>query len=105
MNVWVREVAGWALVLLGLILLGEACLFVINKRIFSAGPFLFAGFVVFRGGLHLVKVATAARACRDAAGPAPSRAVARPVRAKTFAPGTPRGNVEPGPSVARQARN
>lgn len=98
MSVWIREVAGWALVLLGLILFGEACLFVINKRIFSAGPFLFAGFVVFRGGLHLVKVATAARACRDAAAPAAPRQVARPVRARTFHPGTPRGGVEPGPT-------
>lgn len=99
MNVWVREVAGWALVLLGLILFGEACLFVINKRIFSAGPFLFAGFVVFRGGLHLVKVATAARACRDAT-PAPApRAVARPVRGRSYTPGTPRGAVEPGPAA------
>ncbi len=99
MNVWVREVAGWALVLLGLILFGEACLFVINKRIFSAGPFLFAGFVVFRGGLHLVKVATAARACREAVGPiAGPRVVARPVRLRSFTPGTPRGNVEPGPA-------
>ncbi|QEL13897.1 hypothetical protein [Limnoglobus roseus] len=98
MSVWVREVAGWALVLLGLIFFGEACLFVINKRLFSAGPFLFAGFVIFRGGLHLVKVATAARACRDVETPAPLRQVLRVARPKTFNPGTPRGGVVPGPN-------
>lgn len=97
MTIWVREVAGWALVLLGIVLFGEACLFVINKRIFSAGPFLFAAFVIFRGGLHLVKVATAARACRDVAPIPPARTVARPMRSRTFTPGTPRGGVEPGP--------
>jgi hypothetical protein len=103
MSVWVREVAGWALVLLGLILFGEACLFVINKRIFSAGPFLFAGFVVFRGGLHLVKVATAARACQSAAEPVAARPVARAVRTRSFQPGTPRGNVVPGPTGPARA--
>ncbi len=102
MSVWVREVAGWSLVLLGLILFGEACLFVINKRLFSAGPFLFAGFVIFRGGLHLIKVATAARACRDAEQPAPLRQVLRAVRPKTFTPGTPRVGVVPGPTSARR---
>lgn len=103
MSVWVREVVGWALVLVGLILFGEACLFVVNKRVVSAGPFLLAGFVVFRGGLHLVKVATAARACRQFDPPPAARPVLRAVRPKSFTPGTPRGGVVPGPTVARRA--
>lgn len=101
MSVKLREVFGWLLVLIGLGLFAAACLSVANRRIFSSGPFIVAGFVVFRGGLHLIKVATAAYACQQAAAPAGPRAVARAVaRPKSFTPGTPRGGVVPGPNGA-----
>jgi hypothetical protein len=65
MRFWVREVAGWLLVCLGLFLFYScfALLMTDRPRIFEAGPLTFIGFVVFRGGIHLLKVAVAARVC------------------------------------------
>jgi hypothetical protein len=104
MHVIIREIAGWALVLLGVLIFGEACLRVFNRRIFDAGPLMFIGFVIFRGGLHLVKVATAARACQMGVKEiVTERKVVRAIRQKTFKPGTPRGNVIPGPNSGPRA--
>jgi hypothetical protein len=64
---WVREIAGWLLVLLGLFIFGlvyDLC----NRdrpRLFDAGMVLVIGIFVFRGGIHLLKVAVAARLCRQ----------------------------------------
>jgi hypothetical protein len=99
MHVIIREIAGWALVLLGVLLFGEAMLQVLSKRIFSAGPFVFAAFVIFRGGLHLIKVATAARACaQGSALPNREQKVVRALRPQTIRPGAPRANAVPGPN-------
>lgn len=66
MTVWLREVAGWLLVLAGL---GAFALcyyeFALNKRVIVAGFLLAIGFWVFRGGQHLLKVAIAGRMCRE----------------------------------------
>jgi len=63
---WLREVAGWALVLLGLLTFG-VCWFVLlrNGKVFAAGPTVLIGIFLFRGGIHLLKVAVAARICRQ----------------------------------------
>ena len=60
---WGRELAGWLLVLLGLFLLLVCVL-----DLLSAAPHItfsplvsVIGIVVFRGGIHLLKVAVAAR--------------------------------------------
>lgn len=82
---WSREVAGWALILGGLYAFLSAYNLLLNKRIFEAGPVVFIGFIVFRGGVHVLKVAVAAQASRtlpEASQPGTrriTRGAARPV--------------------------
>jgi hypothetical protein len=100
---WSREVAGWVLVLGGLYAFWTAYSLLLSKRIFEATPMVFIGFIVFRGGVHILKVAVAAQAARslpDAAQPAARRAArgtARPVGP------TPASAVLPGRKPARAA--
>ena len=63
---WSREVAGWLLILGGLFFFLAAYNLLLNRRVFEAGPLVFVGFIVFRGGIHLLKVAVAARICTQA---------------------------------------
>jgi hypothetical protein len=67
MNFWLREVAGWALVVLGLLIFLMCFQFLTASAIFEAWPLAIVGIVVFRGGIHLLKVAVAARVCLEAA--------------------------------------
>ena len=68
MRYWWRETAGWALVLLCLLIFGWAILLLtVYHGIFESGPMVLAGIFVFRGGIHLLKVAVAARVCMEAA--------------------------------------
>ena len=61
--VWAREIAGWVLLGVGLAAFAVCYLvFLLDRRGVSAAVLGFIGFVVFRGGLHLLKVAMAARA-------------------------------------------
>lgn len=64
MTYWLREIAGWLLVLAGLYFFAQAYDFLLRKRVFEAGPTVVIGFVIFRGGIHLLKVAVAAQAAR-----------------------------------------
>lgn len=88
---YVREVAGWVLMVLGLWLFYQSYGFVINRNYVGSGPALLMGIVVFRGGIHLLKVAVAARVCQQA--PVESRPTigrahpARPHRPVTVVPG------------------
>lgn len=89
MRFWIREVAGWLLVVVGLAAFYVGYRLLVDAPghyLLEAGPVFFAGFVVFRGGIHLLKVAVAARVClqaqdrlRPAVGPA--------VRARAPVPG------------------
>ena len=65
MRFWIRELAGWILMALGLYVLFIALVFLVNAppRIIEAGPLTLIGIIVFRGGIHLLKVAVAARVC------------------------------------------
>jgi hypothetical protein len=65
MTTWIRELAGWILVLAGLavfLLVYEYCE---RRWIFEAGILTLVGVIVFRGGILLLKVAIAARVCRQ----------------------------------------
>jgi hypothetical protein len=63
MRFWIREVAGWALVALGLFIFYRCYEFLRDHMIFESGACSLIGFIVFRGGIHLLKVAVAARVC------------------------------------------
>jgi hypothetical protein len=58
---WVRELAGWTLVAGGLVLFLFCLGFLQDRQVVEASVLATIGVVVFRGGIHLVKVATAAR--------------------------------------------
>jgi hypothetical protein len=89
---WLREIAGWLLILVGLWLFYLSYfVWVKSGKPIQAGPSVIMGMVIFRGGIHLLKVAVAARVCRQA--PTEERAkpvaltVGRPQRPKTVIPG------------------
>jgi hypothetical protein len=62
---WFRELAGWALVLLGLYILFVSVDMLLPPKsaLLTGPPVGIFGIVVFRGGIHLLKVALAARVC------------------------------------------
>lgn len=102
MSYWAREVAGWVLVVIGLVVFWNTYDLLLRKRVFEAGPSAFIGFIVFRGGIHLLKVAVAAQAARalpDVHVVKRVRPIARPVGptpAKSVLPG-PKAAANPGP--------
>lgn len=64
---WVREIAGWLLVLFSLYLLRMGLLFVMDlqtPRIVESAVVVFAGLGVLRAGIMLVRISTAARVCQ-----------------------------------------
>lgn len=61
-----REILGWLLVALGVALFLIAYVeFLRQRRVFEAGLLIFPGFIVFRGGIHMLKVAIASRIVSD----------------------------------------
>ena len=66
MRFWIREIAGWALVGFGLLVFVQCFTMLINGRYIGAGSWTLIGIIVFRGGIHLLKVAVAARVCLQA---------------------------------------
>jgi hypothetical protein len=65
---WVREILGWVLVILGLYVF-LVCLAILlrpNPSILEAPALVVIGIIVFRGGIHMLKVAVAARVCMQA---------------------------------------
>jgi hypothetical protein len=68
MRFWIRELAGWLLIALGLYVFFTCYVILVNQgpHLLEAGPLTVIGFIVFRGGIHLLKVATAARICLHA---------------------------------------
>lgn len=56
-----REIAGWLLVLIGLIVFLLSGMLLYAGWILTAPPVAFIGFIVFRGGIHVLKVSVASR--------------------------------------------
>ena len=104
MRFWLRELAGWVLVMLGLYVFAICVGMLVSDRpwIISAGPLTLIGIIVFRGGIHLLKVAVAARVCLHA-----QREAERPPGGEPKAAGRPawppsaRGQTGPLPRNAR----
>ena len=89
---WMREVVGWVLIGLGLFVFAFVYFGLLRfGHIARSVPLTFIGFIVFRGGIHLVKVAVAARICQELAEqpkPKPTRpeGARRPVPGQRTAP-------------------
>lgn len=67
MSYWLREVAGWVLLAIGLGLFFLVVQHLIYGRVYQTAGMTLIGIFVFRGGIHLLKVALAVRACNEAA--------------------------------------
>lgn len=65
MKFWIRELLGWGLLLIGLFVFYLCVLLLLHDppRVFAAGSMSVIGIFIFRGGIHLLKVAIAARIC------------------------------------------
>jgi hypothetical protein len=66
---WIRELLGWALMAVGLFVF-----YITLRALLQDGPYILEspvmaaiGFVVFRGGLQVLKVSLAGRVCAQAA--------------------------------------
>ena len=86
---WLREIAGWLFVGAGLWAFYQTYFtFLKNGQIVQAMPTTAIGVVLFRGGIHLLKVAVAARICRRESDDAKPRTEPRtePRRRRTVVP-------------------
>jgi len=68
MRFWLREIIGWLLVLLGTAIWLLIVLMLISDPPYwiNAGSLVLPAIFLFRGGIHLLKVAAAVRVCLDA---------------------------------------
>jgi hypothetical protein len=60
-GLWIREIVGWVLVVVGLILIGFVLNLALNRQMIEAVALSLPGTIVFRAGIGLVKVAAAGR--------------------------------------------
>ncbi len=66
MRLWSREIAGWLLLGLSLYVFFRAIRLLADPEvhyILEGSAVVFVGFILFRGGIHLLKVAVAAQIC------------------------------------------
>ena len=64
---WIREIAGWALVVFALALIQTGLAYVTNldrPKVVEAAVIMFAGLGVLRSGILLIRISTAVRICR-----------------------------------------
>src|SRR5260370_24365100 len=118
MRFWSRGIGGWGLVLLGLLVFYQSYLFLNRTAVrhdangvervepwpgyIEAGQWSIIGIFLFRGGIHLLKVAVAARVCLQANDPSTPEKKAPPTPPRLSMPRPPRP--PPPPPLAQQAR-
>ncbi len=61
MGLWIREIIGWVLVVLGLVLIAFVLHLAVNRSVIEAAALSLPATIVFRAGISLVKIATAGR--------------------------------------------
>ena len=63
MKLW--EIAGWLLLVVGLFVFFQCFVLLVGEppRVIEAGPLTVIGIFIFRGGIHLLRIAAAARVC------------------------------------------
>lgn len=66
MRFWSREAAGWALLAAGLVAFATSYVLLLGGSIVEAAVLVPIGIFVFRGGIHLLKAAVAARVVMEA---------------------------------------
>lgn len=66
MRFWLREVIGWLLVGLGLLAFYLVYKLALAHAYVELWAVMIFGIFIFRGGIHLLKVAVAARVCLEA---------------------------------------
>lgn len=64
---WVREILGWLLIGLSIFGFLIALQFLVSNKPIEGGITAFVSVAVFRGGISLIKIATAARAIQGVA--------------------------------------
>jgi hypothetical protein len=77
---YVREIVGWLFIVLGLVIFWIVFYSMLPAhQFFESGPMTLIGIFLFRGGIHFLKVAVAARICQqtEARRPRPLGARAR----------------------------
>jgi hypothetical protein len=67
MRFWTREMAGWILIVLGLYAFYKCYTLLTDPehRILEGAAMTVVGLVIFRGGIHLLKIAVAAQVCME----------------------------------------
>ncbi|MFO0936949.1 MAG: hypothetical protein U0798_10590 [Gemmataceae bacterium] len=102
---FLREILGWLLLVVGLVTFLLAAVQVLAEHAACSGLVLTGiGYVIFRGGLHLIKVAVAARAAAEGRGTLPTATPPRVVRKPVVAQASlaaPKPDVLPGPKTKR----
>lgn len=58
---WVREIAGWSLILLAVVLIRFAVIFLSQRQVVEAGVLVLIMLATLRAGVLLIRISTAAR--------------------------------------------
>ena len=68
MRFWSRELAGWLLIVIGLFIFRQCYLLLTHTDhyLLEGGALTVVGVIIFRGGIHLLKIAVAAQVCMEA---------------------------------------
>ena len=64
---WIREIAGWALVICALVMVQTGLVYLSNldrPKVVEAGVVMIAGLGVLRAGILLIRISTASRICQ-----------------------------------------